>query len=469
MAKIFVSFNIVNPSNCFLVAREKDDPLAEVYRSDVLTTPHTQRNITIDNLNPVMHIVQLWTTADNVNLNALIGSCDIDASLSSEVAFEFIQFVVGRGNGAPEYDPAANQDQYVNPDLDGKTYLVYKEGFGVLKWGIDIQTITGGGFEFINGNEFASDEGYTVQYSNVSSTNTASSGRPYPEDIVEITGNVTFGSSHYNKLLEVNAAGAGSIVTITISNLDTLPNGTIFGINTHNGNQRYVTLQLNVGKYCLINNSVDGPQQRNSIYIGRGEEVTFIKKGSYLRLVNWDGDYRRIGQRIFCDGFQPVNTLPETGGWYTKTDYPRLFNWYIAELPGSELGTGTDDVTPDTDNITKWIVGTNKFWVPDTSGRFFRATSADNSIDLGGPRLAGNNQADENKAHNHVSAPYDKAGVKASDIDNQFTTASTDSGGASSEYRIAGMDNDKWTAATIVSQGTESRPKNVATNVYRII
>lgn len=458
MAKIFVSFNIVNPSNCFLVAREKSDPLSEVYRSAVLTTPHSQRNITIDNINPVMHIVQLWTTSDNVTLNALIGSCDIDASIANGVAFEYIQFVVGRGNGAPEYDPVAEQGQYVNPDLDGKDYLVHKEGFGVLKWDIDIQTISGGGFKYINGNLFSEGEGFTVQYSLITSSTTSSSGKSYPEDVVEITGNITFGSTHYNKLIEVNAAGAGSIVTIDIPSLDAVPNGTIFGINTHNGNQRSVTLQLNVGRYCLINNSANGPQQRNSVYIGRGEEVTFIKKGSYLRIVNWDGDYKRIGQRIFCDGLQPINTLPETGGWYVKAEYLRFANWYLADLPAGELGTGTEDVTPNDANKRKFIIGATKFWMPDTRGLFMRATSTDNSVDIQGPRLSGSFQADEVGPHDHNLV------VPAS------ATSTTDSGfgkfvGGSSGNEPSNMD----LVLTEDNSGDETRPRNVATNVYRII
>lgn len=463
MAKIFVAFTIVNDSNCFLVAREKDDPLSEVYRSPVLTTPHTQRNITIDNLNPVMHIIELWTTTDGINLDSFLGSCDIDASITNEVAFGVIQFIVGRGNGAPEYDPAPDQAQYVNPDLDGKDYIVYKEGFGVLKWGVDIQTISGGGFEFINGTLFSAGEGYTVQYSNVVTSSTTSSGRSFPSDVVEITGDIAFSSAHYNKLLEVNSSAA--VVTITIASLDTIPNGTLFGINAHNGTQNFVTLQLNTGRYCLINGN-----QENAVYIGRAEEVTFIKKGSYLRVVSGSEHFNKVGLRVFADGLQPPGTLPETGGWYLKTDYPRPVKWYIERLPAPELGSGTDDVTPTSENITKWILGATKFWVPDTSGRFFRATSDDDSIDLDGPRLSGSNQADENKAHNHVNSTWNKAGARASDVGSvQIPLIDGSNANPDQKFRVAGMNTSLWNLATILSQGTESRPKNVATNVYRNI
>jgi hypothetical protein len=452
MAKIFVSFNIVSTSDFLLVARESDDPLAEVYRSDVLTPPHTVRNLTITDLNPVMHRVELWTTTDGTTLEELRGVCDIDASIINEATFGYIQFVVDRGNGAPEYDPASSQSQYVNTDLDGLTYLVYKEGFGVLKWGIDIQTISGGGFELLNGAIFSPGEGYTVQYSNVSTGASTSSGKSFPEDIIEITGDITFDSSHYNKLIEVNSNA--TIVTITISSLDAIPNGTQFEINTHNGTQRYVALQLNTGRYCLINGV-----QRNAVYLGRAEGMTFFKKGSYLRIVGPPPEsFGQLGRRIFADGLQPVNTLPETGGWYLKTDYPRLFNWYIDELPALELGSGTDDVTPSADNITKWIKGATKFWVPNTKGRFFRATSTDNTIDLEGPRLSGDPQDDQVGPHDH----------------SLIVPATATSTTASGQGRfVGGSDGNEPSAMTAVltedNSGDETRPRNVATNVYRII
>lgn len=467
MAKIFVSFNLVSTADFLLVARESDDPIAEVYRSAVLTPPHTVRNITINNINPVMHRIELWTTSDGTTLDELRGVCDIDASINNEVAFGYLQFIVGRGNGAPEYDPAPETEEYVNPDLDGKDYLVFKAGQGPLTWGVDIQTISGGGFELINGTLFGGEEPYTVQYSNVTSS-TTSSGKAYPSDVIEITADTAFGSTHYSKLLEVISASS-SVLTITIASLDTVPNGTLFGINTHNGNQRGVTLQLNVGRYCWVNTTANGPQQRNAVYIGRGESVTFIKKGSALRVVQWDGDYRRVGQRVFSDGLRPVNALPETGGWYLFTEYPRFVNWYLADLPGAELGTGTQDVVPDQTNRVKFIMGSTKFWMKDTSGLFYRATSVDDNVDPDAPRLSGNYQADDNKQHNHVEAPFNRASARASDIDNTATPAGLDSDLPSSEYAVGNMSADDWADATIVDQGSEARPKNVAVNFYVII
>src|SRR5690348_16830449 len=125
MAKIFIAFNVVSTSDVILVVRESDAPLAEVFRQ-FYAAPHTQTNLTVDNLNPVMHVVQIWTTTDGTTLLQLKGQCDIDASISNTFAFDFIQFIVGRGLGSPNFDPSPDQPQYVNANLDGKTYVVFK-------------------------------------------------------------------------------------------------------------------------------------------------------------------------------------------------------------------------------------------------------------------------------------------------------------------------------------------------------
>lgn len=444
MAKIFVSFNIVSTSDIILVVRESSAPLAEVFRQ-FYAAPHSQRNLTVDPLNPVMHIVQIWTTTDGTTLLQLKGQCDIDASLTSNLAFDFIQFIVGRGNGTPSFDPVADQPQYVNTNLDGKTYVVFKPGFGGLYWGVDIQTITGGGFEYINGQMFSADEEYTVMVSNLVASSVSSSGSGYPSDVVSISGSITFSSLHFNKLIEVSSSNP--LVGINITDINVIPDGTVFGINTHNytaapGFVQATALQLPSGKYVQLFGI-----NRNIIYLGLGEEITLIKKGAYLRIVDWVGDHRRLGERIFTDGKPPVNSLPETGSWYLKSSYPRIFEWYVNELPLTDLGTGTDDVTPDAANKTKWIIGANKFWVPDRRNLFNRNTD--------GTRVSGDLQAEMVGPHTHP--------VKPPESNSTAGFGKTATGNDAAEGTGIAIYN------TNNNSGTENRPANVATNVYRII
>jgi hypothetical protein len=84
------------------------------------------------------------------------------------------------------------------------------------------------------------------------------------------------------------------------------------------------------------------------------------------------------------------------------------------------------------------LVGAN---TPDLQGQFIRGTSPDAAVDPDGPRVAGDSQADDNKAHTH--------GVFGSVND-----------GASTSFD-RGNDAGTVTSQT-TSVGTEARPKNVA-------
>lgn len=77
-----------------------------------------------------------------------------------------LSFVVNRGLGTPYFDPISTLDNptniYVNANLNGKTYVVFRPGFGALVWGVHIQLISGGGFQYIDGTVFYDGEAYTI-------------------------------------------------------------------------------------------------------------------------------------------------------------------------------------------------------------------------------------------------------------------------------------------------------------------
>lgn len=464
MGKIFISFNIISTSNMILVVREKDAPLAEVFRQPY-HAPHTQVNLTVDNLNPVMHIVQIWSTTDDSTLLQLKGQCDIDASLSTNNGFDFIQFIVNRGlTGTPTYDPVTPTNQYANPDLLGKTaadYLVFKPGFGALIWGQNIQTIVGGGFEFIDGQEFDDQEEYTVLVADLKNTVAPPAGSSgYPKGIVAITANTAFDIAHYGNLLEVIGAGTG-VITISIADINAIPDNTVFGINTHNGLQRYVTLQLPSGKYCQVLT-----KQRNAVYISQGQEITFIKKGAYLRVTG--GAYEafgRLGERVYKDGNGPLNSVPETGGWLIKANYPGIAQ-YVSELPIGNVVAGIDDITPGAADVAKWNVGTNKVWVPDAGGYFVRNADPNADVNIGRSTVPGNIEQDQMLDHQHEETigvlPTTLFGRAISRLRGLYGTSGNSLGDLTS--------HPTDTAGTALTKvGPETRPKNVNRYCYIII
>lgn len=433
------------------------DGAAEVDRLPI-TAPHTSpQNLNFMNVVPKTYIVKIHETPGAGVLGTLRHDFWVDASLQKLNAYTVKTFQVSAGRGAPFYDPADLDTDYINPDIDGLDYTVFKPGYGPLDWATNITPFTGGGFSFTDNEKFSQDEIYTLLISNLVVQPLQQTGVGYPSDVITVSVDTAFSSAHYNKLLEVDTSTP--VLTISISTIATIPDGTIFGINTqkHNGVLRNVVLQLPAATSCYVLGIA-----RNAVFIGRSEEVTFVKKGSILRIVNWDGDYRRLGEKVFSDGNPPANGLLCDGTWYNQLDIPRGFNWYINALPAGEWASGADDSTPSGDDIYKWIIGINKVRTPDHRNRFYRASS--------GSRLANSYEVDDNKDHNHVTAPYNRSIARASEAGgNQIPQVDGANTSTDQKYRVAGMDSARWTAATINNQGTESRPKNIAQNVYVIV
>jgi hypothetical protein len=467
MSKIFIAFNIIDadvPTDVILVVREMNNPTGEVFRQ-FYPAPHEQTNLTVDDLNPVMHRVQIWSTEDGNTLGTLRGQCDIDASINSnETSIDIIQFVVNRGlTGPPSYDPPSHIDNdpnqpnpiYINPDIDGKQYAAFKPGYGALIWGQHIATYPGGGFQYIDGQFFEDQEEYTLMVINPFTTVTPSSGAGFPRGVIEILGDTDFDvATHREMLLKVNGPGA-EVLRLTMPATADIPNNMMFGVNTHFGNQRFFTIAAPVGSPFVLG---DGTF-RDEIHMGRGETASFIFADNSFIIINWNGDWNRVGQIVKADGKLPLNCLPEIGGWYPQADYPRLFEWYINELNIADIGTGTQDVTPDDANKPKWIIGITKFWVPDRRNLFER--NSDNNL-----RRAGDLQDEQVGPHFHETGTdtTDIAEYNRAPIDHLARAWNVGNSNSSAGQR-ATTDLNKTIGGFVTS---ENRPKNVAVYTYRI-
>lgn len=411
-------------------------PAAEIDRL-VKDPPHPDPyNFNFPDVDPAVYLVKIHESVDGDTLGNLHHDFWLEAKDGQLMAHTILDVIVDRGNGAPNFDPVDGADEYSNPDLLNKTYVVFKPGFGALVMDYHIETIPGGGFKFINGQVFSAGEEYTILVSNlVESNSTVASAKSFPEDTFQIPGDSAFSSTFYNKLCEVNSGN--TVVTVNIADITTIPDGTKFVISTMTGTQRYVTLQLPTGKFCVVNFA-----QRNAVYIGRAETISLMKKGDYLHIIHWEGDHRRVG-KIVHSGPGP-NKLALTGAWVLKTDYPRLFNWYVNNIDPGELGTGTQDVTPDADNKTKWIIDGPKFWIPDHRDLHYRNS--------GTGRLAGSYQADQVGQFTFTGMEMQKSGT-------------------SNRVIVVANINDVVLGSPIVTinAGAENRVKNVAANAYVII
>jgi hypothetical protein len=448
-------------------------PAAEIDRQ-VFDPPHAApQTVSFTNKPIGTYIVKVHQSTDGIVLGNLENDFFVNAAITTSSAYTVKTFQVGLGRSAPYYDPSNGDTDYINPDLDGLDYIVFKPGYGPLDWAADITTYPGGGFSFTNLQTFAQDEIYTILISNL--VQTVGSGpvsQTFPAGVQTITGDVSFTSALYNMIIEVTAPNNA---TITLPSLATIPDGTQFAINTHSlfsdsytASFRYAALQLAVGEVCIINNV-----SHNLVHVGRCESMTFVKYGSVLRITNGGDAYRDLGTIVHAATKPPKGSLPFTGAWYDIGIFARFFYNYVNLLDPAELGTGTDNVAPSADNATKWIIGTSMFYVPNYKGRFLRIADPDGVFDVA--RYPGSNQADAVGPANINTIVWTGNGMGNSGVPGGTPTVNAlgtaGAGGSISTTGATGTNNNaaKTLPWSIISPAGESRPKNIACAAYVLI
>jgi hypothetical protein len=454
MGEIRLSVGQVNISNWLKInVREVGNPTAIVDHLDVPPPVPASQNILFSGLNPVVHYVDFRESPDGVAQGTLLATFVYDVKEQSLIAER--RYYTCDGGGAN--DPVLNDTSITDLYLSGKTvYGVFKEGFRYLKptteWtqvGATINIFAGGPLQ--TGEVVAIEINFTVDQPG------GGNAVSFPSGVVDVPADVTLDSTHYDKLMEAN--GSGTILTITMADFLTIPDGKRFAFNTHKGNQRYLAIVINDGNYCQV-----GGHNRTTLWMGKGEELEVIKKGSYLRIISWPGDWRRVGELIKCD-MPPLNGLAETGGWYDIADYPRLYYWYVADLDPSLLGIGSYAAgTPAGDQARKWVIDVvaGKFWVPDTGGYFDRNTDPDGNTDQdrpSGDRKPGTAQSWA------TNLPTLAGGLK-------LVKSHSGAGGMIEGYgtnTAPGSDNYDPVDWSVTGSTTETRPININRNAYRII
>lgn len=452
-----------------VVARKSTSPTSEAARQSFAGPQPTSRNIEFDNLDAAVYYFDFRESTDGVDLGTLMGTYTVDVkenTILSEKRF----YLTG---GVRAIDPAPGADAVIDPYLDGKTVVgVFIEGFRFLVSPdytfAEFELVSGGGVHRTDGKVFSIDEVVMIELNYVNTSSTTNNAS-FPTDFILKTADFTFDSTYYNSMIEANKTG--TVLKITMPAIASLPDGTKFGINTHNISQRYVNLQFLSGEYCLV-----GGNQRNAVFIGRGEEAVFQKKGSYIRVVSWTGDWRRVGEKVEQD-LAPINGIQEAGGWQLFDDIARLFYWYVNALPLGQLGTATYPATPDAANKTKWIIdGVNgRFWVPDTQGMFDKATN-------GGNPGVFEDQSVQNHRHFSFIDKQTNSGTFPHDRGTALTAARSPirywekSGAGAEGYEIdsnvdeptigrTGLPTDP--SGTLINS-TLTQPKSVYRNFYRI-
>jgi hypothetical protein len=413
MSNINISFNTngITTAQVILVLREKADLGTIIYQQAF--TANSQHNVTVMDLNPVMHQAEVWDTNDGTTLNALKGQCDIDAAQTSgSGSFSYIQFkvdsgtVTGTGITTAGVCPVDGDTQYVDTALDGLSYLVNKVGAGIMQWGSEIQMIAGGGFEYIDGQVFSGQDEYTIIVANSTVATSASASSSELTDVIEHTANATLTSTHRNKLNVFNFAGTTAV--LTMETLVGVPNKTLYAFSTHRGSQVNGEIAFQSGEGCYFRGAL-----KNKIYLGKNETIKMMVKGGVCYCVYYDGDYARVGEQkmSYVQSGQP-NELPCDGlTLYSGTTYKRVYEWLTTVLAAGMKVTQTNYDLSTTQNDTTVYYNRGK-WMVDTVAQTFRTP------DLRGfyPKAAPSDQAAGEERGWQVGSHYHQAGTEPNPI-----------------------------------------------------
>jgi len=204
---------------------------------------------------------------------------------------------------------------------------------------------------------------------------------------------------------------------------------------------------------------------RGNIYILPNEFLTIykFKRADNVyewRVFNYDGNFKTVGREVGLDDTSSWNVIAADGSILLNTQYGRLYNEYVLNLPIGQVcdydswSTGNNKYlfslanSSDPSNV-------NKFRVPDRRGLFQKNTSSTGA--------SGDYQLDALKAHDHTTHGAGAIPGIPSFFSRQTGNRRYSGGGGDS---FGGSTNPDATMRTSSDGDTETRPKNVSVNRY---
>jgi hypothetical protein len=296
-------------------------------------------------------------------------------------------------------------------------------------------------------------------------TNPSTGGGSLITGQIIVTTNLTLNpADHLNKLISIRADA--STITVTLPDIDDVPDNTIIPIETTILNSFQAKITTQGGQYIYMHNN-----NYSSLYMGISEPLWLYRGEDGWYVINDFANYYSQVGKIQASYKVGLNELLADGSLYSRSSHPRL--WEVIQTFGSSL---VDEATWNTASVTvqgrtvnnpfrgcfSTGDGLSTFRVPNLMNAALRGVLSTSGTDperhLNQP---GGFQRHEYESHNHVTAPFDKAASKASDIDGSNSPGSVDGTNSTTEYRVAQL-GAYWTAATIkAAGGSETRMDNV--------
>lgn len=344
----------------------------------VYPAPHTQAQMIVEGLDPVIYFFKFYRSTDGVTLDEQINIIAIDAKTGASQVLTRYTYVVDRGDsgavsGSVWSDPIAGDSGIGDERLAGRQYYIEERGTGSLMEN-EIVNRLAGGFDFADpAKVFEAGVYFAWVVNDVTlpdSTGTRATDTP---TIVLLPTNTTYDPVIHSGMI-LQAAAASAVLVLTLPALGTLADG-FFMLDSNGGVQRNFLLQLSGGDTANFLGLA-----RNKIILGRGESVRAVIAAGVLYLYDYSGDARKRGQ-IVWGFYNTPNTYYLAGtGPHQLTDWPAVAEIINNLNPLSIItsfvtwGNNITDTILKYPNKGKWCVpGDGTFYFPDMRKQYIRA------------------------------------------------------------------------------------------------
>lgn len=263
---------------------------------------------------------------------------------------------------------------YSDTSLGGWVYWIEQRGVGSLQPGVDINYLSSGGLQFINGYIIQNGDEFVIHFqpqitSQTSQNSSNPAGSLYLIDSINnpITANKILSPSDMGKIWIITSSTGGTI-NITLPNPSSCADGvqTVF-ISEGGLHIMAAIIPTTSIQYC--NQTISQSGIYKAFYLAQGESVTIFKIG-LLWFVNTDNSaFKTVGTIFESMNRNEMNALLLDGSLYPCNSYPRLYE-YMLRLEGNDIPAPDSDWNKlDTVNLYYPYVGSFGFTSGDSNFR----------------------------------------------------------------------------------------------------
>lgn len=184
-------------------------------------------------------------------------------------------------------------------------------------------------------------------------------------DVLVVTDNKTLVAADAGK--KIILAGAGSFFTVTLPQISTVTDNTIFWFESGIGNHINATITTPNG------NSIDFLEgSRTNLYIGRRETIAIYRYQNTWRVHSYNGNFLTVGSEFTSYGDSFTNAIEMNGSQLSVNEYARLYNDFVLKKDQSEVVDFNNWLnTSNPYNIFKFSkASSGVFRIPDLRGKY---------------------------------------------------------------------------------------------------